>query len=86
MSILGYVRLGKSLRNLGRTEEAIAAFERAAELDPANSDTVASLESLREILNGENCIPYFVFCILYFLFRISFTSHCCVLSNSVGLK
>ena len=67
MSILGYVRLGKSLRNLGRTEEAIAAFERAAELDPANSDTVASLESLREILDGENCILSFVFSFPYFI-------------------
>ena len=65
MHILGYVRLGKSLRNLGKIEEAISAFERAAELDPGNCDTVASLESLRKLLNGKNCIPYSVFRILY---------------------
>ena len=86
LHILGYVRLGKSLRNLGKIKEAIIAFKRAAELDPSNSDTVASLESLRELLNGEkNYISCFVFRTFWFLFYQYYILCCSALRSHIAL-
>jgi cytochrome c-type biogenesis protein CcmH/NrfG len=41
------------LLKLNKVSEAVNAFERAAQLDPNNSETAAALDSARMNLNGE---------------------------------
>ena len=48
----GYSRLGNSFLQLNKIPEAVFAFEKAAELEPSNSETQSSLSLARSKLNG----------------------------------
>ena len=58
--ILGYSRLGNSFLQLNKIPEAIFAFEKAAELEPSNSETQSSLSIARARLSGKYVLSMYV--------------------------
>jgi tetratricopeptide (TPR) repeat protein len=50
----GFIRLGGCYERLRRFPEALAAFERANELEPNNSDTTNALNRIQRHINGHS--------------------------------
>ncbi len=52
-----YNRLGKALLELGRLEEAVAAYGRSLELNPLNQIAARQLRKLEELRGAEEVVP-----------------------------
>ena len=63
----GYSRLGNSFLQLNKIAEAVFAFEKAAELEPSNSETQSSLSLARLKLNGKYARRYARSCVSCFV-------------------